>query len=361
VTGNASSRNGSKRRKSIELPDLNASLAFTSTTPTTSAATAAHLQNTQTSPTSVKSKSKATVATHNKPVPSSQHGEPLTPTATVPSTASPFFSSSGSGEDSDIYLGSNAQDALDKEIDIDDGARLTPSLRKHADSLSVVPTAAIPAALQSVIKDHTSARSPDPIPLPRNFSLLPLGHSPHQAAAPTQQPYSTIVAPEIPDSVNNQSLGTAAGPTASLIVGSPIGSLSGTPASSPALSTNDMSHSILAPIDTSVPFNHQPSSPIIPLPTAAPIVVLTGSLADNPAAAEAIKTATVDLGAGAEGIPTLLTWTPGEGVGKEGGPETGEGMPKKVYVTGTFAKGWTTKIELRKKKYVYTEEVGVEY
>ncbi|GAA96131.1 hypothetical protein E5Q_02792 [Mixia osmundae IAM 14324] len=95
--------------------------------------------------------------------------------------------------------------------------------------------------------------------------------------------------------------------------------------------------------------------PILPpnvMTAAAPIAALT-NLA-NPAAAEAVKNATVDLGAGPEGVPTLLTWRPGNRIGGEGGPDgTGEGAskkgPERVYVTGTFANRWQTKIELSKK------------
>lgn len=365
-----------KRRKSIELPDLNASLAFTpsASSATVSSSTVAQAGH-QISPTNVKHKSKATVATSNRPVASAQHGEPSTPTASGPSSESPYFLSSRSNvpfspDDSDIYLGGNVQDLQgenDKGNEIDDGARLTPSLR-HAESLSVVATNVIPPVLETVIKDRSSehspgrlAHSPDPIPLPRNFSHAPSSNATSTSLAsqlesilpPSSLPHTTIVAPEVPSSINQSSLGTAAGPTTSLIVGSPIGSATGTPVASPSLSTSELSGSILAPIDgaqgPSSP-SSVASSPSIPLPAAAPLAVLTGSLANNPLAVEAAKAATVDLGAGPDGIPTLLTWTPGEGVGKEGGPESGDGMPQKVYVTGTFAKGWTTKIELRKKK-----------
>jgi len=244
-----------------------------------------------------------------------------------------------------------------KEDDlIESGARLTPSLIKSADKLNTVNATLIPPILDSVLKEsaHSAYTSPDAIPLPRNFSLLgpsgntpQHGHSPapllHSTLPPFKPPSETVVAPEVP-SGDALPLGTGAGPHTSLIMGSPIPSATATPISSPSLenvtAAQQSSNLVIAPIEA------------VPLPAAAPVAILAGRLANNPAAAEAVKAATVDLGAGPDGIPTLLTWTPGEGEGKEGGVATGEGMPQKVYVTGTFAKGWTTKIELRKKKWV---------
>jgi hypothetical protein len=88
----------------------------------------------------------------------------------------------------------------------------------------------------------------------------------------------------------------------------------------------------------------------------------------------------VDFGAGPDGVDTLLTWkadqeyapsgakmVPGAAgkkgkgkIGPDGQSQQGEEeeevgkpqTPEKVFVTGTFAKGWNAKIELRRKECV---------
>lgn len=72
----------------------------------------------------------------------------------------------------------------------------------------------------------------------------------------------------------------------------------------------------------------------LPNPAYSIAAPLPSVLASQPAT----QAAAVDLGAGPEGVPTLLTWK-------------NEDEPAgKVFVTGTFAKGWRTKIEMRKKE-----------
>lgn len=111
------------------------------------------------------------------------------------------------------------------------------------------------------------------------------------------------------------------------------------------------------------------------LPAAAPIAALHPGLASDPEAQASVAAATVDFGAGPDGVPTLLTWKAdqefvpsgakmvpgakgnikGKGkVGEAGQDEEEEAQlphtPEKVFVTGTFAKGWNAKIELRRKE-----------
>jgi hypothetical protein len=85
----------------------------------------------------------------------------------------------------------------------------------------------------------------------------------------------------------------------------------------------------------------------------APVAAVPIPLGSVPSAtiAAAIRAAAVDLGAGAAGVPTLVKWQREDGQveAKDGQLATG---PAQVFVTGTFAKGWKTKIELKKNKSV---------
>ncbi|SGY80452.1 BQ5605_C008g05390 [Microbotryum silenes-dioicae] len=147
-------------------------------------------------------------------------------------------------------------------------------------------------------------------------------------------------------------------------------------------------HTSIAPTDTvqapPIPSNHLPiseadipsgtsliASPVVtPVPEgtptgaiASPAVLLPPRLLNAPVAAipipllsvpsatiaASLLAAAVDLGAGAEGVPTLIKWKDEDGQvpASSDGKRPAQG-PSEVYVTGTFAKGWQTKIELRK-------------
>ena len=109
------------------------------------------------------------------------------------------------------------------------------------------------------------------------------------------------------------------------------------------------------------------SSPLIPgstpplgnppntLPAAVPFAAVNLGRAQNLKTQEAVQAATVDLGAGPDGVTTLLTWKAAEEEGEAStggfsGPKGDAARPQQVFVTGTFAKGWGTKIELRRKE-----------
>lgn len=192
--------------------------------------------------------------------------------------------------------------------------------------------------------------------------------------------------------------GQVAGPpTAALPMSMPSASYSnagGTPtaatgivATPPSSATAAGFHSPLLPGSTP-PIGNPPNT----LPAAAPLAALNPELINNPKMREVVQAATVDLGAGPDGVPTLLTWKAEEedaiggeedttrtsspsakaldprGTGTGGGPSgispgdpdrhtssDHHGPPKpsgpqQVFVTGTFAKGWNTKIELRRKE-----------
>ncbi|SCV71071.1 BQ2448_3833 [Microbotryum intermedium] len=95
-------------------------------------------------------------------------------------------------------------------------------------------------------------------------------------------------------------------------------------------------------------------SPAVLLPPRllnAPVAAIPIPLLSVPSAtiAASLLAAAVDLGAGAEGVPTLIKWKDEDGQvpASVDGKRPAQG-PSEVYVTGTFAKGWQTKIELRK-------------
>ena len=95
-------------------------------------------------------------------------------------------------------------------------------------------------------------------------------------------------------------------------------------------------------------------SPTVLLPPNlfnAPLAAIPIPLFSVPSAtiAASLLASAVDLGAGKDGVPTLIKWKNEDGQGVVDGVAKG---PKEVFVTGTFAKGWKTKIELRKTECV---------
>ena len=332
-----------KRRKSIELPDLQNAPSHLALTPTTS-------------PLDLKGKGKA-----------------LPPTSTQV-----YHDSTVANEE--IFLGSHISDirgtpaqpiALPENMSIEgqlslssqDASLTDDQIRKH-----------LSQAKDKTIRPTPSTLSQQEIPLPFDYGSvastlvnMPLGADLSKALPPLNPPIDTVLAPFIPEAVPLP-LGTGASATTGLIVGSPLSSETSTPVVTPSQSDAKLQvdkinlsaegTSAEKPLPKEVVALSEVSSETtqthqqLPLPAAAPLVALTGSFQNDPAAVEAVKAATVDLGAGPEGVPTLLTWTPGEGAGKEGGVAEGEHGPQRVYVTGTFAKDWTTKIEMRKKKWV---------
>jgi hypothetical protein len=182
--------------------------------------------------------------------------------------------------------------------------------------------------------------------------------------SPLKQPTETILAPELPadvpivvpsyippdlshaiitDSIGNPlpAMGSNASRTAQDVVSAS--------SSNTAAAGADSVSSPLIPGSTP-PLGNPPNT----LPAAAPIAALNPTLSQDPKAQEAVKAATVDLGAGPDGVATLLTWkAEEETTGSSGLDGTGAlktKIPSQVFVTGTFAKGWSTKIELRRNQ-----------
>lgn len=253
----------------------------------------------------------------------------------------------------------------------------TPKETKESDAPLPPATGALPLPIQEahpfpvlplLSPDNKSAAS----------SLSPISGMP----PPLTPPLDTILAPLIPASVVPLPLGTAATGTASLIIGQPlpIVTRTRTPSNEPRSPTQEQptSPKALTPAATPSPepvpvsespvisaamplgmpasawplppdfvASPPPDAPIVP--AAAPVSAQgTTWLAQNPQAQEAVLNATVDLDAGPDAVPTLLTWRP-VGAGGEGGTVESGSQPKSVYVTGTFAKDWKTKIEMRKR------------
>lgn len=262
--------------------------------------------------------------------------------------------------DAEILLGSHAHEVLQAQqgpphVSLSESDGTITSLAGSGDKPDDAATSSgttAGAAQQQQQQQHQQHQQQQQQP----GSLLP----------PLHPPEETVVAPPVPVNVAIP-LGAGASATAASIVGSPWASGHNSPATSPPLTTtanedpasgfmslNSEAMNITADqAQSAAGSSHTPNTcptPTNPLPVVAPVATIAAL--SNPNAVEAVKAATVDLGAGPEGVPTLLTWTPGEGNGREGVAADRPGGPSKVFVTGTFAKGWTTKIELRKKESV---------
>jgi hypothetical protein len=177
--------------------------------------------------------------------------------------------------------------------------------------------------------------------------------------SPLKQPTETILAPELPSDVpivvRTTYMPSELSHAITDSTGNPLPAMgagaSGTSNSAMPPSAQADFTSPLIPGSTP-PLGNPPNT----LPAAAPIAALNPTLSQDPKAQEAVKNATVDLGAGPDGVATLLTWkAEEETTGTSGLDGTGAlqtKIPSQVFVTGTFAKGWSTKIELRRNQYV---------
>ena len=314
---------GGKRRKSIELPDLDPSLAFTST------------------PARPEPESPSAVRWGGRRPSARSVSSPKGSVGRSTSKASPTVS----------VAPVHAPSAVPGE---------TSATRDD-----LTPTA---SALTSFETTEQPPDTNDDLTGPLPPLLLNVG-----TTMPTlHAPEDTIVAPYIPENVGPLPIGPGATQSTSLVVGSTQNLFPTTlPPAPTSPDLRDINKEISHPIDPPpVRPTHvsTPSSGKIPMampasafplsaesiedasqtshvPAAAPLATLT-NLVNDPAGQEAVKNAIVDLGGGSDAVPTLLSWTPGE---------RGENAaaPKSVYVTGTFAKGWKTKIEMRQKKYTF--------
>lgn len=146
---------------------------------------------------------------------------------------------------------------------------------------------------------------------------------------PSSAPADTVQAPPVPDDA--LPIASASIPSGTSVIASPATSRGTTPTGA-------------------VP------SPAVLLPPAvfnAPVAAIPIPLLSVPSQtiAQNLLAAAVDLGAGERGVPTLIKWKDEDGQEKAREGRGAKG-PKEVYVTGTFANGWKTKIELRKTECV---------
>lgn len=197
------------------------------------------------------------------------------------------------------------------------------------------PTTSLSAAASAIFAPFDSASSSSADPTPKqpaspvpasSDTLLPPTTSPPYPTS-SNPPTHTVLAPEIP--ADSLPISEADIPSGTSVLGSPLASPQ--PGASPS---------------GAIP------SPAVLLPPKlfnAPVAAIPIPLLSVPSAtiAASLLAAAVDLGAGKDGVPTLIKWKNEDGQqrARDGKPATG---PKEVFVTGTFAKGWKTKIELRR-------------
>lgn len=194
------------------------------------------------------------------------------------------------------------------------------------------PTTSLSAVASSIFAPSDDSGTPSDPPSsggpPSSGSsfLLPPTTSPPYPTSPAP-PTDTVLAPEIPS--DSLPISEADIPSGTSVLGSPVAS----------------------PLPGATPTGVVPSPAVLLPPKLfnVPVAAIPIPLLSVPSAtiAQSLLAAAVDLGAGADGVPTLIKWKDEDGQTKasEGRPATG---PKEVFVTGTFAKGWKTKIELRK-------------
>ncbi|GAA5908060.1 hypothetical protein JCM6882_000215 [Rhodosporidiobolus microsporus] len=199
----------------------------------------------------------------------------------------------------------------------------------------VTPQTSFAGAASSIFapspSPHFSGGSSSSIAAPAAISAptVPTSHllPPHTASPspPSTAPAETVLAPAVPASA--LPLSAEHIPSGTSVIASPASSKGATPvAPSPAV--------LLPPAVFNAPV------------AAIPIPLLS---VPSPAVAQSLVAAAVDLGAGEQGVPTLIKWKNEDGqVGADAGGGREARGPREVFVTGTFAKGWKTKIELRK-------------
>ncbi|GAA6063462.1 hypothetical protein JCM10212_002545 [Sporobolomyces blumeae] len=271
--------------------------------------------------------SEVLMSTESMPVLSSPKGE-------EPPSESPFTPAEGESSTSDQQLASSAALAPGKTVastssastlhNSSSGQRLTPSQSRTF----VTPTTSFAGAASSIFAPTSpfSPTSPHQIPshLPSEADLLP----PHSSTPvpPSTAPTETVLAPVVPTEA--LPLSAEAIPSGTSVIASPT-------------------HS-----KVSTPTGQVPSPAVLLPPTLfnAPVAAIPIPLLSVPSEtiAQNLIAAAVDLGAGKDGVPTLIKWKNEDGqepAKSSGKPPRG---PKEVYVTGTFANGWKVKIELRK-------------
>jgi len=254
--------------------------------------------------------SEVLMSTESMPVLSSPKGE-------EPPTESPFTPEEEQGRERERRKSQSAPATTENSIS---------NLPHTASRTVITPTTSFSHAASSIFAPTSpfSPTSPHSVPshLPSESDLLP----PHSSTPnpPSHAPVETVLAPPVPTEA--LPLSAESIPSGTSVIASPT-------------------HS-----KVSTPTGQIPSPAVLLPPTLfnAPVAAIPIPLLSVPSStiAQNLIAAAVDLGAGENGVPTLIKWKNEDGQEeRKGGVKKG---PKEVYVTGTFANGWKVKIELRK-------------
>ena len=223
----------------------------------------------------------------------------------------------------DVLLSSDHMPVIVSPV-AEDGPNDSPfESHSHSPAMSIAPST--PSSLshaasilsQSAIAEH-------PYPSSKTDLLPPHTSTPYP---PSHAPTDTVVAPVVPTQA--LPLSPDAIPSGTGVIPSPM--------HSPTHTAHLTAPNVLLPPNL---FN-------------APVAAIPIPLLSVPSAtiAASIMAAAVDVGAGPTGVPTLIKWKDEDGQGVDAnGTAIG---PKEVFVTGTFARGWKTKIELRRARCVW--------
>ena len=366
----SASTGSSKRRKSIELPDLDPKLAFTASPP----ATAAQLPD---SPSRWPSKRTSALSGRKGPPPSASKSGATVSLASIQASPQPPVSPSLSlapalpqvlprintttaeaGSTTSLSTSGSVPSSLDHAGDVSGGSEAV-----------AIPPPNATAALSPTSPTETETRNALAMLIPS-----PIGINAMSPISALEPPNQTIIAPLLPEAIGPLPLGAGATPNTALIRGAPVSatlpgqlatpasptpgdkSQSPPPLSAPQFPVVAAAEAANVALPVALPASAFPLPAAEPetviadaprLPAAAPLApisVMTAGVPDSEttAAADAVKAAIVDpMNAGDSAVPTLITWRPGEGEGGEGG------HPTQVFVTGTFANNWATKIEMR--------------
>jgi hypothetical protein len=318
----------SRRKKSIELSDVDTSLSFTSSPAVAAARVGSRRKNERAVGDLSGEEDEADLAVGTlrgaitvRPTTIALPAHSLTvpaPLLDPDDTLHPSYKASPRLT-SDVLLSSDRMPVIVSPAG-EDGPPGSPFVTTGAGA-GAVSQPMLPVSLSSAVAGIVASSTVDAGSVPQ--ILLP----PHTSSPfpPALLPQDTILAPRIP--INSLPIAEGAIPSGTSVISSPL--------PTPLGSDPRLSGSVLLPPNL---FNSTIASTPIPLHSVPSATIAASLLA-----------AAVDLGAGAEGVPTLIKWKneDGQTEAKEGRAAEG---PKQVFVTGTFAKGWKTKIELRKSE-----------
>lgn len=302
------------------------------------------------------------MSTERMPVVGSPSREDLLPGAAA--SASPLARRAAAASAADSSSGYDTPDSARSGTDV---RRIVPTPQTSFGGAATSILAPSSAASASSASSSATAVPPSvslqqqqqqPYPLPTHDEL-PVPHT-ASPSPPASQPSDTVLAPVVP--AEALPLASEAIPSGTSVIASPPGSGGPTTPTGGAFAPAAAAAGTAGPASSSSseagPAGAQavPPSPAVLLPPAvfnAPVAAIPIPLLSVPSQtiAQSLLAAAVDLGAGEGGVPTLIKWKNEDGQVPPGKDGKGAKGPREVFVTGTFAKGWKTKIELRKTEY----------